>query len=156
MFSKNRFVHDKKGKLTIQTLWEALVMLTYKINEWRHQSVWGIENYNQTNLTKSGIIQTITFFLYMIISAFIYHILNKKVRKSAIGFWGSLDPFKQQCTLIDAPYSIILVCVHVTPHYFCLMILLVVRIMVSGRESMWYILLRQISSPRTKLLAARC
>jgi hypothetical protein len=38
------------------------------------------------------------------------------MRKSVIGFWGSLDPFKRQCALIDAPYSIILL--FVPANYF--------------------------------------
>ena len=42
MFSKNRFVHDKK-KLILQT-WEALRMWTYKIMNGGHQSIWGIGN----------------------------------------------------------------------------------------------------------------
>jgi hypothetical protein len=52
----------------------------------------------------------------MIINASIHHILNTKMRKSVIGFLGSLDPFKRQCALIDAPYSIILL--FVPANYF--------------------------------------
>ena len=40
----------------------------------------------------------------MIINAVIHHILNKKVRKQPLD---SLDPFKEQHALFDAPHTVV-------------------------------------------------